>query len=303
MPPAPVWNAGRNTVMRKKTSATVPSDAPAMSLPQPALRRQDCQAGFSLLEMAVVLGLIGLVSAGAMQIFGAYAERQTHKVTRERLEAIADSLVLHAARTGVLPCPASVLAGGAAAGVAQPAGPTESCNTGQDMTGVPWRTLGIPQQTSYDGWRRRITYVVFDGSTGVTRDGGLAIPVPGCPNGPGQPCIGPAEVSAFLQDKGLTLLTAAGDPNTAFMDPAAGTGAAFVLISHGPNGAGAWGAQAIVAGAPPAGTNEQENSSVNDLTFVQARTNTSEGAAYYDDLVTAMRLDALAYRAGGHLAM
>ena len=93
---------------------------------------------------------------------------------------------------------------------------------------LPWRTLGLQEELSFDGWRQRLSYRV---SPPLTTAGAA---------GPGDLSVRDGAASV----PGTTELTAA---------------AAFVVLSHGENGLGAWlpsGQRKTTAGIP---THEGEN--------------------------------------------
>ncbi len=293
---------------------------------------QGARGGFSLIEIGVVLVIISILVGYGLSIATATAEREAITVTRDRLEAIEDALILYATRNKRLPCPAdgTLADDDAAAGVeddggadGDPAGnETLNCGTGIGISVVPWRTLGLPQQVAIDGWRRRISYFVFDGADGVSREDGLdmtacisAEPIPAeltdgndandaaaaepdCTPNPD-----PIHPSAFVVTKGLQLLPENGDNmagETPLMDPAdweAGGGAAFVLISHGLDGAGAHLRSGARLAVPPAAQRLQRENTDDDDDFTLAPYADGQGTpdvVYFDDHVRAMTIHAIA---------
>src|SRR3989339_201838 len=118
-------------------------------------------AGFSLVEMAIVLAIVGLLLGGLIPTLSAQMESQRINETRKQLDEIQQALVGYAIINGRLPCPAkATLASGLAnAGVEATTGNTCACVnssgstvadtsalacTGTTVTGVlPWATLGI----------------------------------------------------------------------------------------------------------------------------------------------------------------
>lgn len=252
------------------------------------------RGGFSLLELAVSLAVIGIVAAGAMEVVTAFSANQNRKITRERIAAVREALVLHAAREGFLPCPGDATMSNDGSARFQGSDPDdqEDCDGGRNIVGVPWEDLGIPREIAFDAWGRRLTYAVFDGSSGVTRPNGLDMR-----GREGDP----ASVQAFLVGNGLEVRTAASDANSAFHDPANGTGAAFVIISHGANADGAYGRAGFVGGVPGSRDDEDENDTPGNDIFVKTRLNESGGNAHFDDFVSAMRIDEVAKAASLYL--
>jgi len=276
-------------------------------------RHASARAGFSLLELAVALAVIGVVTAGALEVLTAFSANQSRKITRERIAAVQEALVLHAAREGFLPCPGDATQPDDGAARFQGADPDDQtdCTAGRDIVALPWEDLGIARESTFDGWGRRLTYAVYDGPDGVTRPGGLDMLTCSCP-GPDCARIDPPDgdgggtladctsadlddhVREFLRGKGLTVLTDATDGNSAFHDPAQGTGAAFVVISHGANALGAYGQAGYVGDVPGSRDDEDENDTIADDTFVKTRQDESGKSSHFDDLITAMRIDELA---------
>ena len=81
------------------------------------------------------------------------------------------------------------------------------------------------------------------------------------------------------------------------MSPAA-TGAAYVLIAHGPSGAGAYNRNGVLqAGSVAKGTSELPNANGQPLTgstsFVAASLDTTVGATHFDDELSHPALGAL----------
>ncbi|MEQ8967762.1 MAG: type II secretion system protein [Azospirillaceae bacterium] len=261
--------------------------------------------GFSLIELAIVLTLIGILLGGVFGVASDYLAAENREITAARLEAIEEALVLYASRNKRLPCPADGTAaeGTAADGVPDPSGETETCSAGDEFSVVPWRALGMEPEATRDGFGRRITYRVFDGADGLTDTDGMDMsaceaaaeesgsPEPECTAG-----ISPVD---FLRDKGLTV----DDPDgNAIVDPGspeAGGGAAFVLVSHGNDGAGAYTRGGTRIALAPAGQADQRENTDMDDTFVLGGLNAAEGTnAYFDDIVTAPTIHEIASRAG-----
>src|SRR5262245_9987674 len=70
------------------------------------------QAAFTLVELAVVMSIIGLLLAGAMMTLSAQSEQRAIDETRRRLNAAVEALVAYAVVNGRLPCPAAPSANG-----------------------------------------------------------------------------------------------------------------------------------------------------------------------------------------------
>jgi prepilin-type N-terminal cleavage/methylation domain-containing protein len=169
------------------------------------------EQGFTLIELAIVMAVAGLMLAGTMKLLGGQLDQSRIKATRDRLRMAYDALTAFYVTNAYLPCPAdgALASSDASYGRAQPE--TSGACTGVAAANrvLPWRTLGLQEELSFDGWRQRLTYQV---SPPLTTAGAA---------GPGDLSIRDGAASV----PGTTELTAA---------------AAFVVISHGENGLGAW---------------------------------------------------------------
>lgn len=226
-------------------------------------------SGFTLVEMAMVLMIVGLLLGGLLVPLSAQMDQVKTNETRRMQESIREALVGYALIYGYLPCPAQATleTGLANAGEEATTGNTCACKTasGSDktvadtsvskvactdttVTGVlPWVTLGIDET---DAWGRRYTYR-------VTTHFADRIPNPyvwGC----GSP--EPTTASFTLCSQGVPdVLVAAGGANVATDVPA-------VVISHGKNGDGAYTQQGTQQ--TPGSDNDELENSDNDNSFV-----------------------------------
>jgi prepilin-type N-terminal cleavage/methylation domain-containing protein len=116
------------------------------------------QRAFSLVEMAVVLAIIGLLLASGMYTLSAQTEQRTREETQRRLEQAREALLGFAVANGRLPCPAD----GTATGVESPAGGGTCTNPYNGF--LPAITLGFQpvdtQGFALDAWNNRIRYAV-----------------------------------------------------------------------------------------------------------------------------------------------
>lgn len=215
-------------------------------------------AGFSLIETAIVMVVIGLILAGASQWGGSVIRGDRDRDTQARLDRIERALADHVIIHGALPCPTQVPStGGQPTGLASGPQSNNRC-VGEQVRGVvPWRPLGLAVDDVLDGYGRFITYRVYDHETTVSTEkeslvkaGALnmrfcdssvaanadtSVNADSCPEGGG------VSTEEFLRNKGISLRVSAAGAFVA--DRAAGTGAAYVLISHGADGALAYDSQ------------------------------------------------------------
>lgn len=203
------------------------------------------QQGFTLVEMAIVLLIIGLLLGGLIPTLSAQMESQRISETRKQMDEIQQALIGYTLANGRLPCPANpaIATGQAGAGMEAKTG-TSCTNVANNAAwGVlPWATLGVNET---DAWGNRLTYRVssdFADDIVTTTYGGCA------------PATSPTQATFALCSNGnLDILSASsGGTSVAANVPA-------VVISHGKNSAGAYTQQGTQL---PVGSDadEQENS-------------------------------------------
>ena len=205
-------------------------------------------AGFTLIEVVVVMLIFSVVIAMATVITRGIVAAQKRSLTATRVAAIESALAQFAMQQRRLPCPADGTRVSSAnnAGVEERAG--GACSGNQQNGVVPWRTLGLTETEATDAWDRRLTYRV---GTALAADNGMDMsqcdPAGAGPVGAGQTCTACVGTNlaactpptAFLANKGLEVRDVAGNVT---MNPAGvpHTGAAYVVISHGESGGGGY---------------------------------------------------------------
>lgn len=246
------------------------------------------QAGFTLIELSIVIMIIGLMAAFGSKLASGLYVYERRKENAARLDAVQTALALFVAQNRRLPCPAdgALLANNANHGIAAPVAPG-AC-TVQQRGVVPWRTLGLPENALYDAYNRRISYRVYDNAaTGLTRANGLDMstcdPAATVTGGAIADCLTTVAPADFLRNKGLYVSSAAAAGNL-LMDPTDLTntpgGAAYVLISHGPNGVGAYQDSGAVTVGAVTPTDEAPN--VNNVALVTNAPTGFAGIGYVD---------------------
>ncbi len=118
------------------------------------------EEGFTLLEMAVVLVIVGLLLGGLLTSLGSMHSSQNDAATRRQLEDIREALIVFAVVNRRLPCPAAPATADTVAGAGLEQAPIAGGCTGGVNGVLPWATLGLPQA---DAWGRRFTYRVAAG--------------------------------------------------------------------------------------------------------------------------------------------
>lgn len=113
--------------------------------------------GFSLIELAVVLVVLGLITLLLVRFLGTAAGEQRAATSRSLLGRADDALLAYAMVNSRLPCPASDASG------------VEDCGSGQ-IGRLPYKTLGLP-----DASARAIRYGVLRRTDDRRVDADLAV--------------------------------------------------------------------------------------------------------------------------------
>ncbi len=110
-------------------------------------------SGFTLVEMAIVLGIIALLLGGLLPTISGQIEQAQRKETRNSLTEIKQALLGYAIINGQLPCPTTIAdPAHADYGVAPP--PPCAAPTAEEY--LPWKTLGVSEVDSW-GLKRLAT--------------------------------------------------------------------------------------------------------------------------------------------------
>ncbi len=134
-------------------------------------------AGFSLVEMAIVLAIIALLMAGLLPTLSSQIEQQRTAETRKQLDEIQQALIGYAITYGRLPCPAADTSNG----VEDPSDGSGVCSHLYDGF-LPAATLGIStiednkgnKGFAVDSWGNRIRYAVTSSnSNAFTKTDGM----------------------------------------------------------------------------------------------------------------------------------
>lgn len=244
--------------------------------------------GFTLIELAVVLFVGTLILGGIVQYLALQVATAKVTATKTKQDAIKSALVNYVARNNQLPCPADpALPNGdplngiaKAAGVCNGGGVVTNGNVTQGM--IPWATLGLSNESALDGYGNRFTYQVVIPATNLQ-------PIPG----PGQQAVSGMKGFITLHSAGPAVLPPAGGanqinnctPGTPTDNPCL---AVVVVVSHGPDGFGAYtdGGVQIAFPATITGNNERENAN-GDSAFV-TRVFSGSDTDPFDDIVLAL---------------
>jgi len=120
------------------------------------------QRGFTLIEMSFVIILIGLIVSGGLFAFAPMLLKARINQTNANLDQVESALELFVIRNSRLPCPAdgslpNTSANSTTYGFEQGGGTVACTITGNNAV-IPWKTLGLDESYSLDGWATRLSY-------------------------------------------------------------------------------------------------------------------------------------------------
>ena len=224
-------------------------------------------AGFTLVEMAVVITLIAIVMTLGLRLLQATQESAAWSETKVKQERIKLALISFMRTNGRLPCPNSVAPWDGAEDA--------PCLVNAGRGVVPWQALGLSIGDVQDGWRNFLSYRVANrtpaiSSNWTTTTGATAFTI--------SELTAPSSTFTLQERDAAGVLGVAVVPNPVVM-----------LISHGKNGAGARTVRGTLIAAPT-GADELANSGAASTTFVnRAPTDVAAAAGgIFDDVVTSM---------------
>lgn len=231
------------------------------------------QRGYTLIEMSISLSILALLIVGGVSVLQRRIEIDSEKTTIKHMDAIERAIQDFVALNGYIPCPAR----GTSLEINNTQGTFGFSNTsyqnattqlcdGDSVTNetgmVPVRTLNLPDEYAYDGWKHKFTYRIAQGM---------------------------GDVNTFLDigNRGnISITDLTGNEKTNINQRTPGyraydQGAAYILISHGPNGGGAWLKNASGTVAAPTSMYELENTDhADNRRYIQ-----SSEASSIDDIV------------------
>lgn len=274
--------------------------------------------GFTLIEIVVVLFILGIVVSMAAAITSALMSTQRLSTTTTRMQAVDTAIVQFVMQQKRLPCPADgrIPSGAANAGVERRDAATGTCNVNGPNTEqhgvVPWASLGLGESDATDGWNHRLTYRVqqalvansaLDMSwcdpAGTEAGAGPSACNIACTSTALPSCTPPGK---FLNTKGLEVHDAKGT-GTIIMNPAGipSTGAAYVVVSAGSSGGGAYLSSGVLGSSPSVDGNEEVKNYADKVLqayYVDDSISDVSGATHFDDIVSRPALLTVINKAG-----
>lgn len=226
------------------------------------------QSGFTLIDMAIVLVIIGLIAVGALKAASAIRENTGISETAKRTDTVVTALRTFLVHNNRLPCPARADLSETAPNYVVEARTGGNCDASTQVGGtnahrgvLPVRSLGLSRLP--DAWDRQFTYEV---TLEATQDDSFT--------------SGTWPTQFDLQDE------SGNDLN--LPDPA-GNGV-VVIMSHGNNGSGAFLTTGMQMDAPPpTAVNELANLDT-DFVFSSA-SYSSDATNPFDDQVLVLTED------------
>lgn len=134
-------------------------------------------AGFTLLEMTIVLVVIGVIFSGAQSFYRGTLEVSEFVKINAQLESINQSLIVYAMKNKRLPC-ADTNGNGYEGSTTGTTAPSCGTSTSHQTGAVPYKTLGMNQManTQSDLQKRNIVYGVYrNGNASALDDADLAV--------------------------------------------------------------------------------------------------------------------------------
>ncbi|MEJ0010876.1 MAG: prepilin-type N-terminal cleavage/methylation domain-containing protein [Alphaproteobacteria bacterium] len=137
--------------------------------------RSHCRHGFTLIELAIVLVIVSLMTGFAMKATQSTASVNCYDQTRVQLRTISTSIQNYVRTQSKYPMPARLNAGvtDPTFGKSDSGANLDHCDTGGNCSAgklwfgaLPFATLGLPPSYAADCWGNKFRYVVTDGLTG-----------------------------------------------------------------------------------------------------------------------------------------
>ena len=209
------------------------------------------QRGFSLIEIAIVLVVVGLMIGGLVTPLSVQLEQRKVADTQKALEEAKEALTGFALRYGYLPCPAI----SSINGLEDRQG--TRCRGGKRTGILPWTTLGLRKS---DSWNNLYRYSVTPAFADSEQLFALSTP---------------RDISIVTRN-GASLVQATGLNDIPAM-----------IMSHGKNGYGAISEQGQRQQGRPGNNVDERSNAISETIFISRPASTAEQpGGEFDDIVT-----------------
>lgn len=213
--------------------------------------------GFSLIEMAIVLMILGLIGSASLSFLGHLCKTKPIKETQKKQKILMAILAQHKKQYGYLPCPT----------IPGTKGKNKASCPGATLGIVPYGELGLGKEDAMDAYHRYFTYGIVSRETNQPR---------GPRNAPSPKLTKQFEIVAFSSTNPV--------PETRTAD--------VILLSHGKNGHGAYLENGEkLCSLEIVGRHEHMNAN-DSLTFVDHPTSFTDHT-YHDDQLLAETQDTI----------
>jgi len=116
--------------------------------------KNDRLRGFTMVEMAVVLAISGLLAAGSFQLLSSSNDTAKFNETKNQMSETKEALITHYLKMGRLPCPDTD-----GDGIENPSNPAVDGTCTNSRGFLPHLTLNIANSAT-DAWGERFKYIV-----------------------------------------------------------------------------------------------------------------------------------------------
>jgi len=222
---------------------------------------------FSLIEVSIFIVILLLLLTAIVGLSGSTEDQEAIDVTQQKLDRIEKAIIAYQNLNGHIPCPASRTEAPSSAnfGTATDCSLASATGTDEYSTGstavrigaAPTRTLGLPDDVMFDGWKNRFTFAVIK-NLAQTDD-------------------------LFDSYSGTNYVISVIDSSGTEIGQPAPSQIAYVLVSHGQNGNGAYNYQGSSNFTCVASINDEENCD-SDAVFRAQKSDYNSGT-YYDDFL------------------
>ncbi len=233
------------------------------------MKPKNRRLGYSLIELAVVLAVLGLIAGMGLSLLGSHNTKKQLADMSDQMLQIRLAIKHHLVKYGYLPCPAARDAAEDTANF----GRSENCGVAAVNPGVfdagtvrvgsvPVRTLNLPDRMMYDAWSMRLTYAVVEN---LARDQA------------NYNAYANAETNGVIELRDVA--GAQIPPSTSALV------VAYLVVSHGKDKKGAYNKAGAIT-VPCGATGKDFENCDNDKIFVNGDITESDVVAnYYDDIL------------------